>query len=132
LVVTSLRFLERVIEDWVGGERFAGIPEHFAVHILWNRFLGVQIWIFTLFLIYTTAAELSALFGEGEIVKIFLTRGSSQMKLTRRQPIRTLVKLTRPTETYTMDELRDPGTAARSEMFGLICRLSTHIADRRR
>jgi hypothetical protein len=132
LVVASLRFLEKVIEYWTGGGRFSGIPEYVAVHFPWHRFLAVQIWIFTLFLIYTTAAELNALFGEGEIVKVLLTRSSSQMKLTRRQRIRTLVRLTRLTETHTLDELRDPHAAAHAEMLGLIRRLSTHMAERRR
>jgi hypothetical protein len=132
LVVAVLRFVERVILYWAGGGKFSGIPEYVAVHFPWHRFLAVQIWIFTLFLIYTTAAELSALFGEGEMVKIFLTRSSSQMKLTRRQRIRTLVRLTGLTERHTLEELRDPRTAAHAEMFGLIRRLSTHVADRHR
>jgi hypothetical protein len=132
LVVAVLRFLERVIEYWAAGGRFAGIPEYVAVHFPWHRFLAVQIWIFTLFLVYTTAAELTALFGEGEIVKIFLTRSSSQMKLTRRQRIRTLVRITRLTEAHTLEELRDPQTAAHAEIFGLIRQLSAHAADWRR
>jgi hypothetical protein len=108
LVVALLRFLERVIEYWMGGGRLSGIPDYAAVHFPWHRFLAVQIWIFTLFLIYTTAAELGALFGEGEITRIVFTRGSSQLKLTRRQRIRTPVKLTRLTGAHTLDELRDP------------------------
>ena len=59
LVVGLLRFLERLIEYWAGGGTFSGIPDYVAVHFPWHRFLAVQIWIFTLFLIYTTAAELS-------------------------------------------------------------------------
>ena len=129
LVVGLLRFLERVIEYWAGDGTFSGIPEYVAIHFPWHRFLAVQIWIFTLFLIYATAAELSALFGEGEITKIFLTRGSSQMKLARRQRIRALVRLTHLTERHTLDELRDPHTAAHTEMFGLIRGLSTHKAN---
>jgi hypothetical protein len=125
-VVAVLRFLENVIKYWAGGGKFSGIPEYVAVHFPWHRFFAVQIWIFTLFLIYATASELNALFGEGEIRKIFLTRGSSQMQLTRRQRIRTLVKLTRLTEAHTLDELRDPHASAHAEMLGLIRGLSTH------
>jgi hypothetical protein len=129
LVVALLRFLERVFEYWSGGGTLSGIPEYVRVHFPWHQFFAVQIWIFTLFLIYATAAELSALFGEGEITRIFLTRGSSQMKLTRRQRIRTLVKVTRPTDVHTLNELRDPHTAAHAELFGLIGGLSMHKAN---
>jgi hypothetical protein len=128
LVVPLLRFLECMIEYWMGGGRLSGIPDYAAVHFPWHRFSAVQIWIFTLFLIYAPAAELSALFGEGETTRIVFTRGSSQLKLTRRQRIRTLVKLTRLTGAHTLDELRDPHTAAHAEMLGLIRGLSTHKA----
>jgi hypothetical protein len=42
------------------------------------------------------------------------------MKLTRRQRIRTLVKLARLTEAHTLTELGDPHTAAHAEMIGPI------------
>jgi hypothetical protein len=128
-VVALLRLLERVIEYWIGGGRLIGIPEYLAVHFQWHQFFAIQIWVFTLFLIYATAAELSALFGEGEITRIFLTRGSSEMKLTRRQRIRTLVKLTRLTDAHTLNELRDPHTAAHAELHRLIRGLSMHKAN---
>jgi hypothetical protein len=120
LVVALMRFLERVIEYCMGGGRLSGIREYVAVQIAWHQFFGVQIWIFTLFLIYTTAAELSALFGEGELTRIFFTRSLLQMKLTRRQRIHTLVKLTRLAEAHTITVLGDPQTAAHAEMMGLI------------
>jgi hypothetical protein len=56
-------------------------------------------------------------------------RGSSQMKLTRRQRIRTLVKLTQLTEVYTTNELRDPHTAAHAELHRLIGGLSRRRYD---
>jgi hypothetical protein len=124
LVVAVMRFLERVIEHLASGGRLRDIPEFVRAHFSWNQFAAVQIWIFVLFLIYTTAAELHALFGEGEIARIFFTSGSPQVKLMRRQRIRTLVKLTRLTEAHTLDELRDPHTAAHATMFGLISGLA--------
>jgi hypothetical protein len=130
LVVAALRFLERVIEYWTGGGTLSGIPEFVSTHFSWNRFAAVQIWIFVLFLIYTTAAELNALFGDGEIPKILFTRGSPQMKLMRRQRIRTLVKLTRLTEVHTFIELSDPHTAAHATMFGLISELAMRRSNR--
>ena len=66
------------------------------------------------------ASELNTLFGEGELAKIFLTRRSSELKLTRRQRVRTLVKLSRLTEAHTVDELRDRNTAAHAELIALL------------
>jgi hypothetical protein len=129
VVVAILRFLERVIEYWTGGGRLSGIPEYVAVHFPWHQFLAIQLWIFTLFLIYATAAELITLLGEGEISKILFTQGSPQMKLTRRHEIRTLVKLTRLIEGHPRDELHDPNSAANVEMFGLIDGLSMRKAN---
>jgi hypothetical protein len=75
LVVAILRFLERVIDYWTGGGRLSGIPDYVALHFPWHQFLATQIWIFTLFLIYATAAELSALLGEGEIARVLFSPG---------------------------------------------------------
>src|SRR6516162_2229768 len=50
----------------------------------WDHFIAIQMWIFVLFLVYTTATELSDLFGDGELRKIFFSRPSSQVKTTRR------------------------------------------------
>jgi hypothetical protein len=77
-----------------------------------------------LFLIYTIGAELNSLFGNGELIKILFTRRSSELKLSRRQRIRTLVRLSRLTETHTLDELRDRDTAAHMQMIGLISELA--------
>jgi hypothetical protein len=82
-VVFVVRFLEKIIEYWFSGETLAGIPEYVAEHFSWHRFAAIQIWIFVLFLIYVTATELATLFGDGELAKIFFTRRSSDLKLTR-------------------------------------------------
>jgi hypothetical protein len=52
-------------------------------HFTWHRFAAIQIWIFVLFLIYTSVAELSARLGKGQLVKIFLTRPPSELKQAR-------------------------------------------------
>jgi hypothetical protein len=117
------------IEYWMGGGRLSGIREYVAVQFAWHQFFAVQIWIFTLFLIYTTAAELSALFGEGELTRISFTRSLSQMKLTPRQQIHTLVKLTRLTEPHTLTGLGDPHAAAHAEMIELISGLTMARAN---
>ena len=54
-----------------------------ATHFTWDRFAAIQIWIFVLFLVYTSIAELNARLGHGELVKIFFTRHSSELKPTR-------------------------------------------------
>jgi hypothetical protein len=68
--------------------------------------------------------EFNTLFGHGELFKIFFTGRSSQLKLTRRQRIRTLVELDRLTEAHGVSQLRDPTTAAHAEMVGLISALA--------
>jgi hypothetical protein len=99
-VVFAVRFLEKVIEYRYGGGTVAGIPEYVAEHFSWHRFAAVQIWIFILFLIYVTATEMDTLFGNGELFKILFTRRSSDLKLTRRQRIRSLVALSRLTDAH--------------------------------
>jgi hypothetical protein len=124
-VVFMVRFLEQLIEYLIRGGKVDAIPEYVAAHFSWHRFAAIQIWIFVLFLIYTTVIELNELFGDGELAKILFTRRSSELKLNRRQRIRALVKLSRLTETHTLDELRDRNTAAHAEMIGLISGLAT-------
>jgi hypothetical protein len=120
VIVFLVRFLEKIVEYFLGGGTVTGVPQYVTEHFTWHRFAAVQIWIFVLFLVYTTASELNVLFGNGELIKIFFTRRSSELKLTRRQRIRTLVKLSRLTEAHTVDELRDRNTAAHAEFIGLI------------
>jgi hypothetical protein len=73
---------------------------------------------------YTVGAELNSLFGNGELLKILFTRRSSELKLSRRQRVRTLVKLSRLTEAHTLDELRDRNTAAHLEMIDLLTKMA--------
>jgi hypothetical protein len=124
-VVFLVRFVEKIVEFWFGGGTVTRIPQYVTTHFSWHRFAAIQIWILVLFLIYTTAMELNALFGDGELFKIFFTRRSSELKLTRRQRIRALVKLNYLTDAHTLDELRDRNTAAHAELFDLITKLAT-------
>src|SRR5271166_6603374 len=119
-VVFLARFLEKLIEYLLDGGRIGGIPEYVATHFTWHRFAAIQIWIFVLFLIFVAADELNTLFGHGELYKIFFTRRSSQLKLTRRQRVRKLVELDRLTEAHGAAQLADANTAAHAEMVGLI------------
>jgi hypothetical protein len=124
-VVFVVRFLEQLAEYFFHGGKLGSIPEYVAIHYSWHRFAAIQIWIFVLFLIYTSVMELNSLFGDGELAKILFTRRSSELKLNRRQRIRSLVKLSRLTEAHTLDELRDRSTAANAEMIDLIAKLAT-------
>jgi hypothetical protein len=124
-VVFLVRVLEKIVEYLIDGGTLAGIPEYLREHFSWHRFAAVQIWIAVLFMVYTTAAELNSLFGDGELARVFFTRHTSDLKLTRRQRIRTLVKLSHLTQAHTLDELRDRSTAAHADLFGLIGGLAT-------
>jgi hypothetical protein len=123
-VVFLVRFLEKLGKYFFAGGTLRGIPGYVESHFSWNRFVAIQIWIFVLFLIYSIGSELNSLFGDGELMKILFTRRSSELKLSRRQRIRTLVRLSRLTEQHTLDELRDRSTAAHMEMIGLISGLA--------
>ena len=123
-VVFVARFLEKLIEYLLDGGRIGGIPEYVTTHFTWHRFAAIQIWIFVLFLIFVAADELNTLFGHGELYKIFFTRRSSQLKLTRRQRVRKLVELDRLTEAHGVGQLSDPQTAAHAEMVGLVKELA--------
>ena len=81
-VVFLVRFLEKLVEYFFAGGTLSGIPEYVATHFTWHRFAAIQIWIFVLFLIYTSVEELNARLGDGELMKIFFTRRSSEMKPT--------------------------------------------------
>jgi hypothetical protein len=81
-VVFLVRFLEKLVEYLFAGGTLSRIPAYVATHFTWHRFAAIQIWIFVLFLIYTSIEELNARLGDGELMKIFFTRRSSQMKST--------------------------------------------------
>jgi hypothetical protein len=81
-VVFLVRFLEKLVEYLFAGGPLRAVPEYVATHFTWHRFAAIQIWIFVLFLIYTSLEELNARLGDGELVKIFFTRRSSEMKPT--------------------------------------------------
>jgi hypothetical protein len=77
-VVFLVRFLEKLVEYLFGGGTLGRIPEYVATHFTWHRFAAIQIWIFVLFLVYTSVEELNARLGSGELRKIFFGRRSSE------------------------------------------------------
>jgi hypothetical protein len=72
--VFLVRFLEKLFEYFHAGGNLSGIPEYVSTHFTWDRFAAIQIWIFVLFLVYTSVAELDVRFGKGELMKIFFAR----------------------------------------------------------
>jgi len=83
-------------------------------HFSWHRFVFIQLWIFVLFLIFTTGAELNRLFGYGMLATLFFTRRSSEFLLSRRQRIKTLVRLSHITERH-VRRTRAPGHRCASQ-----------------
>jgi hypothetical protein len=84
-VVFLVRFLEKLCEYLFSGGTFAGIPTYVTTHFTWHRFAAIQIWIFVLFLIYTSVSELNALLGDGELKKMFFTRSSFESSSPREE-----------------------------------------------
>jgi hypothetical protein len=83
-VVFVVRFLEKLGEYLFSGGKLSGMSEYVSTHFTWHRFSAIQIWIFVLFLIYTSVAELNARLGNGALMKIFFTRRSSELKAGHR------------------------------------------------
>lgn len=118
-----LVFFARLIE---AGVPFAGhggwndFVDHLLTTFSWQRFIATQLWIVLLFAVYVTGAELSRLFGNGELHKIFFKRRSSELALTRRQRFRQMVRLHHLADQHTVEEFRDPASNAHREMIGVI------------
>lgn len=110
LVVLVVRLGEQFIHFAFDASGFR-VALDIAVHDFnWRRFAAVQIWIFTCFLIYVTATELSHLLGEGQLFRLFFRHRSSQHRLTRRQHVRALMELSRLAETTPREQLLDAAT----------------------
>jgi hypothetical protein len=86
-VVFVVRFLEKLVEYWFGGGTVSGIPDYIANHFTWHRFAAIQIWIFVLFLIYTSVADLNARLGKGQLVKMFFTRSPAAPQQSEPVPV---------------------------------------------
>jgi hypothetical protein len=115
-VVLIVRLIEQLVEYWIGGGSLSGTFHHIQEQFRWRRFAAVQIWIFFLFLVYTTAAELSELFGDGELRRIFFKHPSSDLKPTRRQRM------------HTSKVLRDGTSSVRAEQAGGAMRAASRAA----
>jgi hypothetical protein len=111
-VVLIVRFIEEVVEYWVGGGSLNGTLPHLQEGFAWRRFAAVQIWIVVLFLLYTTAAELAELFGHGELRRFFFERSAADLKLTRRRRTHASEELQGRTTPIQAEQAVEAGRAA--------------------
>jgi hypothetical protein len=122
-------FIARLIEHWVKyifseDYQFGRFVSHEIASFSWSRFIAVQLWIFVLFLVYMTAHEFNRLFGYGELGRILFTYRPSEFQLNRRQKIYELVRLGKLADAHSMDEFRDPTTAAHTQLVDILGRLA--------
>jgi hypothetical protein len=126
--VFLIRIGEGLLEFLRDGGALVDFPQHLADLFSWSHFLVVQVWLMVLFLVYVTIHELNGLFGDGELYRLFFRWRSSQAKLTRRQRIRLLTRLSRLTEANTVEAFSDPRSAAHAELVEIILALATPAA----
>jgi hypothetical protein len=122
-------FIVRLLERWIEYLRssdyvFGGFVPHEIVAFSWDHFIAVQLWILVLFLIYVTASEFNHLFGEGELWHLLFTSRPSELPLNRRQRILELVKLSKLADAHSIDEFRDPNSAAHIQLVDIVHRLA--------
>jgi len=125
--VFGFRIAEGLFHFMHDGGALGDFPSFLVSQFSWPRFLAIQIWLMVLFLIYVTGHELNALFGDGELPRLFLHWHSTEAKLTRRQRIRMLVRLNRLTKANPVEVISEKGSPANVELNGIL----RQLADRR-
>jgi len=123
--VFLVRLGEELLHFLHGGGALVDFPQHLIDRFSWPHFLTIQVWLMVLFLVYVTIHELNRLFGDGELYRLFFRWRSAQAKLTRRQRIRLLTRLSRLTEANTIEAFSDPRSAAHAELVEIIRALAT-------
>ena len=123
LVVTVVRFLEKILDVAFEAHSLGQVYQMVLVDFTWHRFVAVQVWIFVCFLLYVTASELNALVGLGQLRRLFFHHRSSEYGLTRRQHIRALTEISRLARDTPRERLLDPATPQGSRLAELIDRL---------
>jgi hypothetical protein len=124
-VVFLARLLEHFVRFWlIEGNPVGDFLPHMRATFSWHRFAAIQLWILVLFLIYVTASELNHLFGDGELRRILLTHRRSELQLNRRQRIRELARLSQLADEHSVDEFRDPTSAAHHQLVEIVRHLA--------
>lgn len=121
--VLVVRMAEAFLDHLAHGGDALGFLPFMIGEFSWSRFALTQVWLMMLFLIYVTAHELNALFGDGELYRLFFRWHSSQAKLTRRQRIRLLKRLSDLTDAHPIETFRDPASAPHRELIAILRRL---------
>ncbi|HEY2874258.1 MAG TPA: hypothetical protein VGJ56_20205 [Reyranella sp.] len=67
LVVLLFRIIELMVHFSFDNNGFRVAFDEAIAAFTWRRFVAVQIWLFTCFLIYVTASEISAALGPGKL-----------------------------------------------------------------
>jgi hypothetical protein len=129
--VFVVRLAESLVHYLRGGGALADFPQHMIEGFSWPRFLTVQVWLMVLFLVYVTIHELNQLFGHGELYRLFFRWTSSQAKLSRRERVRLLARLSRLIEANSIEALSTPRTAAHGELVAIIRALAAPPATPR-
>jgi hypothetical protein len=111
--VLIVRFVEELVEYWISGGSLSGTLRHVREEFAWHRFAAVQIWIFVLFLVYTTATELAELLGNGELRRSLFGRSDVDPKLTHHQRVQTCEK---PRDRTGSAEAEQCGGVARNDL----------------
>ncbi len=122
------RLLEALVHYMFETGGVGGFGTHMVEHFSWNRFLFIQTWILVLFLLYCTAAEVAGLLGDGELSRVFFRYQPSELKRTRRQRARALVRLATLGRRHTAADFRDPDSAVHKETVALIEALASDAA----
>ena len=122
-------FIARLLEHFIKycfsePEPLRTFLPHMVSTFDWHRFIAVQLWIFVLFLIYVTMTEFNHLLGEGELSRLLITSRPSELPLNRRQRIFELVRLSNLADAHSVDEFRDPASAAHAELIDIVHRLA--------
>ena len=125
LCVLVVRLAEELVHFIAAGGAVADFGGHFADQFPLARFLSIQIWLMVLFLVYVTIHELNALFGDGELYRLFFRWRSSEAKLTRRQRIRLLTRLNRLTQSNPIEAFSERGSPAHTELVGILRHLAS-------
>ena len=120
VVVLFVRLLERLIHLVFDERGFVAATRATLDDFTWEHFAAVQIWIFTTFLIYVTAREVSYLMGEGQMFRLFFRHRSNEHRLTRRQHVRALMEISRLAENTPRDQLLNPDTPQGERLLTII------------
>jgi hypothetical protein len=123
--VLIVRLAEELVHFIAAGGAVADFGDHFADQFPLARFLSIQIWLMVLFLVYVTIHELNALFGDGELYRLFFRWRSSEAKLTRRQRIRLLTRLNRLTEANPIEAFSDRTSTVHKELVAILHQLAS-------